>query len=133
MTAIAPANVAATSAARTSSSAASVNYDAFLKLLVAQARNQDPTNPTDSTQYLSQLAAFSSVEQTVQTNTKLDQLIASASMTQANSLLGLRVASLDGATAGVVESVVFANGAPIATLDTGATLTIDGSVSVSRA
>jgi flagellar basal-body rod modification protein FlgD len=136
MTAIAQTTGAAASAApaaKTTGGAATVNYDAFLKLLVAQAKNQDPTNPTDSTQYLSQLAAFSSVEQTIQTNSKLDQLIASVSLTQANSLLGLHVASLDGATAGTVESVAFANGAAVATLDTGASLVIDNTVSVSRA
>jgi flagellar basal-body rod modification protein FlgD len=110
-----------------------VNYDSFLKLLVAQAKNQDPTNPTDSTQYLSQLAAFSSVEQMVQTNSKLDQLIASQSLVQANSLLGLHVTSLDGSTAGTVEAVTFSNGAPVATLDNGTSLVIDNTVSVSRA
>ena len=120
-------------AAKSAGAAATVNYDAFLKLLVAQAKNQDPTNPTDSTQYLSQLAAFSSVEQTIQTNTKLDQLIASQSLSQATSLLGLHVASLDGRTAGTIESIAFSNGAPVATLDNGATLVIDSTVSVSRA
>ena len=37
--------------------------DAFLKLLVAQIRNQDPLNPTDGAQFLAQLAQFSELEQ----------------------------------------------------------------------
>ena len=40
-----------------------VDYQSFLKLLVAQMKNQDPTNPMDSTQYVAQLAAFSQFEQ----------------------------------------------------------------------
>jgi flagellar basal-body rod modification protein FlgD len=37
----------------------------FLNLLVAQIQNQDPLNPTDSTQFVSQLAQFSELEQVI--------------------------------------------------------------------
>ena len=37
----------------------------FLNLLVAQMKNQDPLNPTDSTQFVSQLAQFSQLEQVI--------------------------------------------------------------------
>jgi flagellar basal-body rod modification protein FlgD len=37
----------------------------FLNLLVAQLKNQDPMNPTDSTQFVSQLAQFSELEQVI--------------------------------------------------------------------
>ena len=37
----------------------------FLNLLVAQMKNQDPLNPTDSTQFVSQLAQFSELEQVI--------------------------------------------------------------------
>jgi flagellar hook assembly protein FlgD len=53
------------------------DYNTFLKLLIAQAKNQDPTNPTDPAQYVQQFAALSQVEQSVSTNSKLDQIIAS--------------------------------------------------------
>ena len=36
--------------------AATVDYQAFLKLLVAQMKNQDPTSPMESTDYVAQLA-----------------------------------------------------------------------------
>jgi len=42
-----------------------VSQDSFLKLLVAQIKNQDPLNPADGTQFLSQLAQFSQLEQLV--------------------------------------------------------------------
>lgn len=41
----------------------SLGQDAFLKLLVAQMQNQDPTSPQDSGQMMSQLASFSQVSQ----------------------------------------------------------------------
>jgi flagellar basal-body rod modification protein FlgD len=40
-----------------------VNSEVFLQLLIAQIKNQDPLNPTDSVQYVSQLAQFSELEQ----------------------------------------------------------------------
>jgi flagellar basal-body rod modification protein FlgD len=43
----------------------------FLALLTAQLKNQNPTQPTDPTQFVAQLAQFSTVEQSVQTNATL--------------------------------------------------------------
>ena len=62
-----------------------MNYDAFLRLLVAQMKAQDPTQPADSAQYLSQLASFSAVEQGVKTNAKLDDLMTSLALSQADA------------------------------------------------
>jgi len=42
------------------------NKDTFLKLLVAQLQYQNPLNPTDSVQFVTQLAQFSQLEQTTQ-------------------------------------------------------------------
>lgn len=44
------------------------DFDTFLKMLTVQMQNQDPLNPTDSSEYAVQLATFSSVEQQVRTN-----------------------------------------------------------------
>lgn len=52
------------------------DYNTFLQLLIAQAKNQDPTNPTDPAQYVQQFAALSQVEQSAKANAKLDQIIA---------------------------------------------------------
>ena len=48
--------------------------DEFLKLLVAQMRHQDPMDPMDGQQMAAQLAQFSSVEQLVSANERLDEI-----------------------------------------------------------
>ena len=58
-------NSSAASATQTSSATATTNNqvsDMFLQLLVAQIKNQDPTNPTDGKEYVSQLAQLSQVQ-----------------------------------------------------------------------
>jgi flagellar basal-body rod modification protein FlgD len=58
----------------------------FLNLLVAQMKNQDPLNPTDSTQFVSQLAQFSELEQMINIRKDADQLVTStASSPTSNS------------------------------------------------
>lgn len=59
-----------TSPASSSSSSSGLGADApseevFLNLLVAQLQNQDPLNPADSTQFVTQLAQFSELEQVI--------------------------------------------------------------------
>jgi flagellar basal-body rod modification protein FlgD len=66
----------------------------FLTLLVAQLENQDPLEPQDNTEFIAQLAQFSSLEAQTSTNDKLDELIAaqgSSERTEAFTLLGQKV------------------------------------------
>jgi len=46
----------------------------FLKLLIAQLKNQDPSNPSDPTQFVTQLAQFTTLEQSTQMRTDLDAI-----------------------------------------------------------
>lgn len=50
------------------------DYEQFLRLLTAQIKNQDPLKPMDSTQFISQLAELSSVEQSVKANDRLSEI-----------------------------------------------------------
>jgi len=50
------------------------NKATFLKLLVSQIKHQDPLNPADSTQFLTQLAQFSELEQIINVNSTLQQI-----------------------------------------------------------
>lgn len=49
-------------------------FNSFIQLLTAQVQNQDPLEPMDSTQFVEQLATFSSLEQQVRSNEKLDSI-----------------------------------------------------------
>lgn len=69
-------NTPATTAQAAGQSAQNLaDYDDFLTLLTAQLSNQDPLDPEDSTEFVSQIATFTTVEQQINTNDKLDQLI----------------------------------------------------------
>ena len=106
---------------------ATVGYNQFLQLLVAELSHQDPTSPADPTQYMSQLASFSSVEQQVQTNSTLDALLAA----QAGGLVGRTVTSADGSTSGVVASIqISVGGGVVATLRDGGTVTLGSGVRI---
>jgi flagellar basal-body rod modification protein FlgD len=50
------------------------NKEVFLTLLVAQIKNQDPMNPTDSVQFLTQLSQFTQTEQTLGIREDLRQI-----------------------------------------------------------
>ena len=108
-----------------------VDYQSFLKLLVAQMKNQDPTNPMDSTQYMAQLAAFSQVEQSVQMNQKLDQMLQSSTLEQAASIIGRTVTSADGATTGKVAEVKLISNGIVALLQGGKEIAMGPGVKIS--
>lgn len=57
----------------------------FLNLLVAQIQNQDPLNPTDSTQFVSQLAQFSELEQVIAIRGDTDSMASEMSTAAASS------------------------------------------------
>lgn len=70
-------------------------FNQFLRLLTAQIQNQDPLSPLDSTQFVEQLATFSSLEQQVQTNASLENIasmIGDLHSIIANDWLGQEVA-----------------------------------------
>lgn len=117
--------------AATSPSTATATYDNFLKLLMAQMKNQDPTEPMKSTEYMAQLATFSQVEQTVQSNAKLDALLASAALTQADTVIGRTVTTADGKVSGKVESVMITNEGAVAKLTGGAQVLLGPGIVVS--
>ncbi|HEY9058313.1 MAG TPA: flagellar hook assembly protein FlgD [Aurantimonas sp.] len=120
VTSATPASASASLATATSKNG--LDYDAFLKLLVAEMSNQDPLNPTDSTEYIAQFASFSNVEQSIQTNKKLDSLMMVSALTQANSLIGRTATSADGSLSGTVAAVRVVEGGVEALLEDGRTL-----------
>lgn len=69
-----PSQTAASTASAIASTDALGNEDTFLQLLVAQIQNQDPTQPIDSTTFLTQLASFSQLEQLIGIRQDVSQL-----------------------------------------------------------
>jgi flagellar basal-body rod modification protein FlgD len=110
-----------------------VDYQSFLRLLVAQMKNQDPTNPMDSTQYVAQLASFSQVEQSVQINSRLDQLLQASSLGQADALIGRTVTSADGKISGEVKEVRLTTGGATAVLVSGKEIPVGPGIVISQA
>ena len=90
----------------TSSSGNTLDEDAFLKLLVAQLKYQDPTNPADSTQFLAQTAQFQMVEKLEQLTKMTTEMNQIQHTVQAAALLGKQVSyTVDGEEkTGVVTS-----------------------------
>jgi flagellar basal-body rod modification protein FlgD len=64
----------AASVAATDQTAITADFETFLLMLTTQLKNQDPLNPMESTEYATQLATFSGVEQQVRTNELLETL-----------------------------------------------------------
>ena len=88
----------------------SLGKDAFLQLLVAQMKYQDPLEPTSNTEYISQFATFSELEQMQNMSNTLE-------LSRASSLVGqtvlMKVTSQSGfetTIQGNVDYVVYANG-----------------------
>ena len=108
----------------------SLDYEAFLKLLVAQLKNQDPAKPTDSNEFMAQLASFSSVEQQVRTNDKLDALLAASRLSDSAALIGRTILPDDGSPAGVVASIELTETGPLAWLADGRSVPVAAGVRI---
>src|SRR4051794_18936252 len=63
--------------------------DEFLRLLMAQMGSQDPTAPTDSSQFVAQLAQFSQLELQQNTNDTLQNLLIGQAATQQSQVINL--------------------------------------------
>lgn len=120
----------AASPANGQSGTETLNYNDFLKLLLAQMQNQDPLKPMDSTEYVSQLATFSNVEQALKQNAKLDQLLITSNIAQANGVVGKTITSSDGSITGQVASVKIDAQGATAQLTDGRTVELTSGVTI---
>ena len=111
-----------TTPSTTSTTKTSADKDMFLQLLVAQMRYQDPSNPTDSSQFLAQSAQFTALEKMQDVADQTAKLLSAQMAFGASGLIGKSVTWLDstGATrSGTVSSVTFGADGP--QLDVGGT------------
>ena len=127
---------ATTPATSTKDSAVGFDKDMFMKLLVAQLKNQNPMQPTDSSAYMQQMAVFAQVE-------KLGQLLDSQKASQATqqrlsaeALVGMQVTGSDSDAnqiTGTVTSVQLDGTSPVLTLADGSTLDLSTITKVEKA
>jgi len=69
----------------------SVSENEFLNLLVTQLQNQDPTQPMDDSQFVSELAQFSSLQETTNLNTTMTGFTQTSGLQTAASMIGATV------------------------------------------
>ena len=105
----------ATSATTTTPTApgSTLGKDDFLKLFVTQLQHQDPMNPSDNSQFMAQMAQFSTLEQITNLSNATTQMVFSNQVTQSVGLIGHTVTydRADGTSGtGVASAIAISNG-----------------------
>lgn len=105
-------NVVGTSSSSSAANSKIIGKDDFMKLLLAQLKNQDPLNPMDGTDFAAQLAQFSSLEQLNNLNTELktqglNQM--TLGYAQSANMIGKEIAAQNGNTVTTDGSTVGIN------------------------
>ena len=101
--------------------------DAFFKILITQLKNQDPLNPMEDRQFISQMAEFSSLEKTEKLYSLLEDKLSSNQVIENSNLIGKEItANVEGIELkGIVEAVKSSNDKVLAVLDTGSEIEIN--------
>ena len=91
---------------------AELGKDAFLNLLVAQLKYQDPSKPTDASEFMSQTAQFTMVEKLEALESAQTAMVNAQNLASATSLVGRRITWTEGTASktGVVTAVTMNNG-----------------------
>jgi flagellar basal-body rod modification protein FlgD len=100
-----------------------LDLQSFLRIVLTQLSYQDPLKPMDNFEFVSQLAQFTSLEQSRQQAERLDQMLGVQAASQSLSVLGKRVDinTTAGTLSGTVQSVSYQRDTPELTV-----LTSDG-------
>jgi flagellar basal-body rod modification protein FlgD len=98
---------------------AEMGKDQFLKLFVAQLQHQDPMNPMEDSDFMGQMASFSTLEQVTNLAAANEAIAANLHLSQSVGLIGRTVTWTDEADVthtGVVEKVSQQDGNPVLTI-----------------
>jgi flagellar basal-body rod modification protein FlgD len=112
-----------TTAATAAQKSMPINQDQFLKMLMAELKNQNPMNPnsSDPMQFVTELAQFTSVEQQTYTAESTQTIASGQNNATAIALIGHTVNYTDPTTQapanGVVQSVEFTSSGPTLTIN----------------
>lgn len=96
-----------------------IDKEAFLKLMVAQLKYQNPLEPLKDNEFMSQTASFNSLEQMTNLNSKMVDLISSQKTLYASSLIGKKIEWVEMTIGGmdykegIVEKIEINDGNPV--------------------
>lgn len=98
-----------------------LGQDAFFKLLITQLQNQDPLNPMEDRDFISQMAEFSSLEKTEKLYSLLEDKLSANPVIENSNLIGKEItANIEGVSLSGVVNAVKSKGEQIyAVVDTG--------------
>jgi flagellar basal-body rod modification protein FlgD len=100
---------------------AGMTSEDFMKLLITQLQNQDPSNPMDSDQLLNQVSQMRSLQASLELETAMKGLTLSQQLSSASNLIGKTVTAVTGdddtEVIGEVESVVVKDGKTMLRVD----------------
>jgi flagellar basal-body rod modification protein FlgD len=116
-----PAYTGTTTTTSTAQSQKTLDQQDFLNLLITQLKNQDPLDPMKDTEFVAQMANFSSLQQMTTMNTNMEKLLQSQQQQNgatAVSMIGKQITDVNGSS-GVVTGVKMA--------DDGIRLVVNGS------
>lgn len=90
---------------------AGIDQEDFLQVLLAQLSYQDPLEPVDNSEFISQFAQLTTLTQTQSSNDKLDSLLTIQSVNQAVELIGktVEISTSGAAAVGQVTTVTFSS------------------------
>src|ERR1700722_4387372 len=91
----------------------SVNTNQFLQMMIAELQNQDPLDPTNTTDIMTQLAQMQKISSTTQPSTPLNGLSLGQQISSASGLIGQTVSGKDSTgntVSGTVSQISIAGG-----------------------
>ncbi|PKR78624.1 flagellar hook assembly protein FlgD [Halalkalibacillus sediminis] len=119
-----------------------LDKDAFLKILMTQLQNQDPMNPMEDKEFISQMATFSQLEQSTNMSSSLEKMIEQQSFTnflQYSNLIGKSVdyaeyanGEYQGEANGVIDSVAKEGDQVVMKLNDGSKISADQLIQISQ-
>lgn len=117
-----------TTSSTATSAATQLNMQDLLKIMLTQLTNQDPLKPMDNTAFVGQLAQFSMLELSQETNDKLDSLVNTQASLQSVGLIGrtVDVQTDSGTITGTIASLSFSGSSPTLSLTTTGGQTLNG-------
>lgn len=104
-----------------------LGQDAFFKILITQLQNQDPLNPMEDREFVSQMAEFSSLEKNEKIYSLLEEKMGSNQVLENSNLIGKEISAdvEDVEMSGVVTSVKSSEDKVLAVLDSGSEIDVN--------